>query len=66
MTFPRCSDLLDGSRAIEAPVRRDAVLIQLLSSVLSLCGQESLANAKVSARQQCVYEGFYSKEICGK
>jgi len=29
--------------------------------------QESLANAKVSARQQCVYEGsIHSAEIYGK
>jgi len=28
--------------------------------------QESLANAKVSARQHCVYEGPYSEEMYGK
>ena len=28
--------------------------------------QESLANAKVSARQQCGYEGPYREEIYGK
>jgi len=28
--------------------------------------QESLAYAKVSARQQCVYEGLYSEEIYSK
>ena len=28
--------------------------------------QESLADAKVSARQQCVYEGPYSEEIYSK
>jgi len=33
---------------------------------LPLEKQESLADAKVSARQQCVYEGPYSEEIYSK
>ena len=28
--------------------------------------QESLANAKVSAQQRCVYEGPYSEELYSK
>jgi len=28
--------------------------------------KESLADAKVSERAQCVYEGPYSEEICSK
>jgi len=44
------------THSLEGATQRSPVVIEEPSSINNVYDTESLANAKVSARQQCVYE----------
>jgi len=49
-------DYMMLTHSLEGATQRSPVVIEQPSSINNVYDTESLANAKVSARQQCVYE----------